>query len=471
MGEISEKIRAKAQWRHLLIRSFKMLFTTVLVLALAWASYAGGQRLRHLAVNLGQRVRLSGLPIGSSSVALAAEDSDTSDPAETFQEVLRYVKSEYVDRINNDSKLGFGAVKTMLLSLDDPKTRFYDPKQREQLMSELNGDYTGIGATLTVIKQKKGDIDERRLAVVAPEPGSPAEKAGIQPGDVITDIDKHWVIAYDPRLDLNKLHTVNYEDKAYRDAWKEATRKLTDGISLQKALDQLNGPDGKTLNLTVERSGVKTPLKFSIVTSQTNVSPVDFHEINPDVAYMRINQFNDASISTIHDDLANLKQKELILDLRNNSGGPVISSQTGAMSAMMNLLSSLHVSGQIGTLVKKGDVRENLDVKAQPGDPLKIAVLINHGTANLAELTAAALKEKVGANLIGEDSFGDSVYQKLIPLQDGAAMTIRAGKLLAPQGLDFTGKGLKPDMIVHEDTVVGSGDKTVQAAVDKLTGA
>ena len=306
---------------------------------------------------------------------------------------------------------------------------------------------------------------------MAPEPGSPAEKAGILPGDVITDIDKHWVIAYDPRLDLNKLHTVNYEDKVYRDAWKEATRKLTDGISLQKALDQLNGPDGKTLSLTVERPGVKTPLKLSIVTAQTNVNPVEFQEISPDVAYIRINQFNDASVTAIHDDLAKMKQKDLILDLRNNPGGPVISSQTGAMSAMMSLLSSLHVSGQIGTLVKKGDVQENLQVTSQPGEAVKIAVLINHGTANLAELAAAVLKDKAGADLIGQQSFGDSVYQKLIPLQDGAAMTIRAGKLLAPKGFDFTGKGLKPDMIVSDDTAIGPGDKTVQVAVNKLTGA
>jgi carboxyl-terminal processing protease len=438
-----------------------------------YGSFAGGQMLRKASVGpIEVDMRVSSLPesnIGGSGSAKAAEQDETGNPAETFQEVLRYVKLKYVDRIDDDKKLGFGAVRTMLISLDDPKTRFLEPDQRKALLEQINGSYTGIGANLTVVKQKKGKIDQRRLAVVAPAPGGPADKAGLRPGDILTEIDGHWIIAYDPRADLADLHLKTpTDDKEYRKAYREAAKKLTDGVTLPKALERLTGKDGKELTLTVERTGAPQPLKVKVTTATTSVEPVEFKELNANTAYLRVTQFNDRATEAFSAALSNAKQKNLILDLRDNAGGPAQGRTAGALGSALSLVTQLTPGGQVATIERKGKVTEPLTVKGT-GGKLKTVVLVNGGTANLAEMVASALKEKGRATLVGSKTFGDAAFQKLVDLQDGAAMTLTAGKFLSGAGADLS-KGLLPDVQV----VAGgpqSGDAVVNKALAALAGA
>jgi len=446
------------------IRSIKSTLFIAPVLLAVWASFACGQLLRRTtAPAVETRVRLSSLPdsgAGMGDIAGVTQQSD--DTAHTFNEVLDYVRKEYVDRVEDEKKLGFGAVKTMLLSLDDPKTRFLDPDQRKQLLSQLNGEFPGIGAVIAVVKQKKGPIDERRLAVVAPVPGGPADKAGLKPGDVVTEIDGHWIIAYDPRLDLDQLHVANSDDPEYRKAFKVAVKKLTDGVTLPKALEQLTAKDGKALALTIERPGEAAPIKATLTTATTKLEPVEYKALNGGVGYLRVTQFNDHATEAFTAALANAKEKSLIVDLRNNAGGPVTGKDNGAYGSALALLSKLSSGGQIGTLVRPGNKQEPISLPGGSAKSYKISVLVNGGTANLAELVASSLKEKAGAKIVGSNTFGDSVYQKLVELQKGSGMTITAGKILTAHGVDFTSKGLQPDV-----AVTGGGPQSSDAVVER----
>lgn len=445
-------------------RPLRVSLAAVPLVLLATASFVFGQSLRHSVAVPPRRAqlenRVSALPeagIGGTS-DMAADTRDAQDaqdvaPEDTFNEVLRYVKSEYVERVDDEKKLGFGAVKTMLASLDDPKTRFYDPDQRKLLLDQINSRFTGVGAAFTVIKQRRGvgasAIDQRRLAVVAPAPGSPAETAGLQPGDIITEIDGRWVIAYDPRLEVDsQAVSADSSDQAGDAAAQAATDKLAKGLSLPKALDLLNTAEGKPLTLTVERVGTAQPLKIAMTPAAGSFDPVEFRDLDNGAAYLRVTQFNDRATQEFGAALASTKASTLILDLRNNTGGPVNSRVSGPLGSALALAGRLEGPGVVASVARRGSRIEPLNSAAPAAGRFRIVVLVNGGTANLAEMLAASLKERARATVVGSRTFGDSVYQKLVELRNGAGMTVTTGKLLTARGLDFTGKGVSLDITV-----------------------
>lgn len=455
------------------IKPFLLILSLALIVC---GSYAAGRRLRQVVARTDfSRARVTALPesaIGAkANDTPATEQLDDSSPAETFLEVLKYVKSDYVERITDEKKLGFGAVRTMLASLDDPQTRFVEPEQRKQLEEQINGHFTGIGAVVSVVKQKRGDIEQRRLAVVAPAPGGPADKAGIRAGDIITEIDGRWVIAYDPRKDLDRLRVRELTDVQYRKAFKDATQRLMGGLTLPKALEMIATNREKPLALTIERPGAPAPIKVEVSTASVTIEPAEFKPLNSRIGYLRVTQFNDRATKLFTEALASAGQKALIIDLRDNAGGPIDSGVQGVYGSARALLSQLTSGGQVGTIVRKGNRRDPVMAGSSRAPARKLVVLVNRGTANVAELVAAALKEKAGATLMGTPTFGDSIMQKLVPLQNGAAMTVTAGKFLTASGVDFTGKGLTPDVAVATTGARSSNDAAVQRALSTLGGA
>lgn len=455
-----------------MIRPLKTILVTGSLALLIGASFAGGQRLRQSVVSP-VRTQLTSLPelgiagpLGASSVF---EQGDDSSPAETFQDVYRYVKSEYVDRVSNDRKLSFGAVRTMIMSLDDPKTRFIEPDQLKTVTNQMDGQFTGIGAAVTIVKQKRGTVDQRRLAIVAPAPGGPADKAGVRAGDVVTYVDGKWVIAYDPRLDLDKMHAKDMDDAQYRKALVGAVKRLQDGISLPKALESVTAKDGKTMELTLERAGVAEPIKVKVTTATTKVAPVEFKAVNEHVGYLRVTQFNAEAEKEVAQALAGISQKALVVDLRDNSGGMILGTRP-LPDAAIALLARVTSGGEVGSLVRGKGGADPIRIDKAEGPKFKVAVLINGGTANVAELVASAMKAK-GATLVGSKTFGDPILQRLVPLRDGAAMTMSAGKYLAANGKEFSGTGIQPDVVVATGGPQTGSDAAFQRAVSALAGA
>lgn len=460
-----------------LSRPLKLPLLLTPLLVIAWLSFACGQLLRKTADTLpASRVRVSAMPEAHVTGAMTHTSpvEQEEDSAQTFLEVLRYVKSEYVDRVDDDRKLGYGAVRTMLVSMDDPKTRFYDPAQRKQLLERLNGEFHGIGATLAVVKLVRHGIDQRRVAVVAPVPGSPAERAGLRPGDLVTEIDGKWIIAYDTRQDLNQLRATIQDEKELKKASDAVVSRMYSGVSLPKALESLSTGDGRSLTLTVERQGHAAPLKIPLTTALTQLDPIELKDLDRKVSYLRVTQFNDRAASEITGAISKAKGRPLIVDLRNNPGGPVAASDSGALGAAINFLGTLLPSGPVATILRPNNKQEVLSVKAGATPPAKLpsnlVVLVNGGTSNLAEMVAAALHDRLGARLIGEHTFGDGTWQKYFDLREGAAMTITAGKIQTIHGGDFAGKGLQPDETVPAGAA-GSEDPVIARAVELLENA
>ncbi|MGC8667455.1 MAG: S41 family peptidase [Chthonomonadales bacterium] len=448
-----------------MVRAFKGLAAGVLLALVIGGSFATGRHLRYaIAGPVGSRVTaLPGVGIGSATgTGTAFIQSDDASPANTFQDVYTYVKQQYVDRVENDEKLSFGAVRSMLAALDDPKTRFYDPAQKQRLVNELAGNFSGIGAILTVVKEKRGEVEQNRLAVVAPVPGGPADRAGIRPGDVINYIDKRWVIAYDPRYELSQLRLDRMNAVQYDKEWKDATKRLADGISLPKALDVLSSTQ-KPVNLVIERAGSPSPISVTVDPGPYVLKPAEYRRLNDHTGYLRITEFNDAAGAAIREAAQDEQMRGLVVDLRGAAEGPVSGASPLPQSAQ-DLLAAFTRGGVVANLLTKGSERQSLSVPAGRRT-VKLAVLINRGTANIAEVVAAALKERGGAVVIGSRSFGDAVYQRLVPLRDDTAMTVTAGKFLTATGGDFGKKGIAPDVAM----AVG-GPQPDDAAVRRAVG-
>ncbi len=440
------------------MRTTKRVALAIWLTVLVVAAFAGGRQIRWFnrtvfAGNAQMAGPMAGLP-GSGTPF--ADEADSGDPADTLRDVLAYVYSEYVDKVGEPTKLADGAVRSMAFALDDPRTRFYDAKQWARFQRQLSGEFEGIGAFLTVGKVKKGAVEQRRLRIIAPAPGGPADVAGVRAGDVVTEIDGRWVIAYDPRLDLNNMQTREMDDRTYRQAFKDATKRLTDGMTLGRALDRLNGlplskatPDPADVKLTLERQGSPKPIKVTVHSAAYTLDPVSETRLDG-VACLRITQFNERAEKELGEALAAAGTAPVVIDLRNNAGGPVADTRSGAYAAAATLVGLLTDGGSMGSVVRSGGRKQPLPPAAERAKPRRLAVVVNGGTAGLAEVAAAALRDQGGARLVGSRSMGDGTYQKLVPLRAGGALTISAGKFLTDKGASIEGVGLKPDMAVPE---------------------
>jgi carboxyl-terminal processing protease len=373
--------------------------------------------------------------------------SDVSDPLETMRDVLEMMQSEYVDKVEADGKFSASAVRTMLYTLDDPRTRYWTDEQTRSLERQMDGKFTGIGAVIAVVKEKRNEVEQRRVRVIAPAPGGPCDRAGIRAGDYITEVDGRWVIAYDPRLDLNRLALRNMPDKEYRRIIKDATKKLTDGISWPRALEQLTQATGKELQLTLERPGAKAPIKVKVARAATEVTPVEFRKVTPAVGYLRVSVFSTSAPGEAAAALQSAgKPQKLILDLRDNAGGPDEAGPRSVVASATGVMAALGVGGNVGTIAK-GSTKKPIVAAANGGKAPSMAVLINKGTSGIAELVAAALRTRAGAKLLGASSQGDSSYCKLVKLSQGS-MTVTSGTFLTVSGKPVPATGLQPDTSV-----------------------
>ena len=403
-------------------------------------------------------------------------DGDPSDdmvgdgPGATFENVYRLVKARYVDPLPSDSKMAHGAAAAMIASLQDPDSRFMEAPEIAELGSEANGTYHGIGAALAVKRighAKTADLPaytEYRLAVIAPVPGSPAEKAGLLPGDVITAVNGQWVyndkFVYDQTKALKALQD---DAPAFNKTVTALQKKIDDSVSLNEAQTKLDDPAAKTISLSVSRVGAPQPLAMTLDTSSpTTVSPIISRSLPGGIGYIRIVQFTPGAEKDFADVLAGFgtDSKGLILDLRDTLGGLRAQPEVGA--AIAAKLTSAPALGYIET---KGKKVQPIALTANAPITCPLAVLVNGGTDNTAELLAAALQSG-GAKLVGSKTFGDAGDVKLITLRDGSGFTMTVGKLMTVSRAQFGGIGIKPDVPVSNT----AGDEPLNRAISLLSG-
>jgi carboxyl-terminal processing protease len=338
-----------------------------------------------------------------------------------FWEVYQYANRFYVDQPLDQDKLAEGAINGLLATLDDPNTRYIDPQAEAEARSESEGEFQGIGAE--VVNQ------EGTIVVVAPIEGSPAEKAGLQPGDILRSADGV---------------------------------ELT-GMAVDEAAALVRGPAGTTVRLLVERDG--QTFELDIVRDIIPLISVRGEMRADGLAYVRLNRFAQQTDKELEDKLNTLLPQQptgLILDLRNNPGGD--------RDVAVQVADEFVRAGVVLTQ-RYGDGREEtFDATDEgPAQDIPMVVLINEGSASASELVAGALQDYGRAKLIGVQSFGKGTVQTWIGLSNGGGVRITIARWLTPNGTWIHGQGLTPDFATPwpEDAAAGS-DPQLQAAVNYL---
>lgn len=390
-------------------------------------------------------------PISSSKLAPKAGAN-----RELVLYVVRLLKSYYVEPITaeRETAMARGAARGMLDSLSDPDSHFMDPTERKLLDDAGAGHFSGMGAVLAVKKQKVQGVDSIKIIVVAPMPGSPADKAGLKAGDSITHVDGKWIITTNPFEDpeLIRLARASLEKEGktadYQKAVDAAAKKLAAGMKALDALDMLTSKTSGETTLTVERQGQSKPTQVSLQLSTISVPSIVTKTNKNGILYAKVSQFNEQAakefVRQINSAMnSSSKPKALILDLRNNPGG--------LMECASSIAGRIDGGGQQGLIEQKS---HKLFVKAIHSQKLRIpvAVLVNGGTASVAELVAGTLRENSSAIIIGTKTFGDGMAQTPMILKDGSEAVLTTGKMLTSHGYDFEGKGIVPDKVVEDNS-------------------
>jgi carboxyl-terminal processing protease len=345
----------------------------------------------------------TGKPVKTdNSTSQVASDVDVKLPADfnILSEAYQAVKDKYVDKSKLDpKKLSEGAVRGMMESLD-PFSSYASPDAHKLEMSGLEGTFEGIGA---VISMKDG-----QLTVVSPVADSPAEKAGIKPGDKILKIDG----------------------------------QLTTGLSLIEATLKIRGPKGTSVTLLIYHEGDSQPVEIQIVRDQITAKSVSM-EMRDDIAIIEITQFLKSTgneLETALSEAIDKGAKGVVLDLRNNPGG--------LLNASVDVASQFLAMGMVAKVVDSTGTETVVPVKPGGiGTHLPMVVLVNNGSASASEIVAGALQDYGRAKLVGSQTFGKGSVQIIHDLSDGSALHITAYKWLTPFGRPIDGVGLTPDVV------------------------
>ena len=324
-----------------------------------------------------------------------------------FWRVFDELPKNYIDKTAiNSQKMLYGAISGMVRSLGDPYTAFLDPKQNQAIQSEISGSYEGIGIQIGFNKDKK-------LTVIAPLRGTPAEREGILAGDLILQIDG-----------------------------KDAS-----DLTLPEAVDLIRGSAGTKVKLLLSRKNVDKPLEKEVARATIDVKSVEIEfrqGKQGEIGIIRVSRFGEKTDSEWDGAVSQVLAKGVrgvIVDMRNNPGGL--------------LSSSIHLSADFikGTVVKQqfgnGSVKDLLTDHDGKLLQVRLVVLVNGGSASASEIFAGAIQDARRAQIVGEKTFGKGTVQDVIDLPQGAALHVTVAKWLTPRGNSIQDVGITPDIPVE----------------------
>ncbi len=386
------------------------------------------------------------------------------DSLQLVWKVLNIVKDYYVDEIDpyNNSKMAHSAVKYMVASLGDSNSQFLDKDASTTLSEMAQGRFSGIGAVLKIRERKEPNFTDQQLTVVAALPGSPAERAGLQPGDVIEEVDDKWIMSHDPFSDVYKLskdYKATYQQKKH--AFDSAKELQERSVSLDVVSQKLMSAKEGELKLKVSRNGKALP-PIKLTPGVFTPELVQSKMLDNSVGYIRIVLTTPQTPAEFRKALSALVGKgasSVVLDLRNSPGGQMVASQeiAGALIGPRQFAQVLHSRGRVDALNGRGN----------PVGKVRLVGLVNLGTEGTSEVLAAGLREAAGMKLIGDTTWGNGFERTAFRLEDGSGYILTTGKIVSPSKRDFNKVGVKPDAIVPmaASRVGQAGDTQLERAL------
>ena len=354
--------------------------------------------------------------------ASAGNSAETYKELNLFGEVFERVRAEYVDDVSDDT-LVESAINGMLTSLD-PHSNYLNTKNFNDMKVQTRGEFGGLGIEVS--------MENGLVKVVSPIDDTPAARAGLKPGDLITHLDG------DP----------------------------VQGMSLPEAVEKMRGLINTEIKLTIRREG-KELFDVKLTRATIKIQSVRSHLEGDNIGYIRITSFNEQTDVGLNNTMKNLKQQAgnkllgVILDLRNNPGG-LLDQAVAVSDAFID-------KGEIvSTRGRRAEDAQRYN--ARPGDiaaGLPIAVLINGGSASASEIVAGALQDHHRAILLGTKTFGKGSVQTIIPLPGHGAMRLTTARYYTPSGRSIQAKGIDPDIVVEAAKIekpTEKGDKPVKTS-------
>ncbi len=368
--------------------------------------------IRNILLGLG--VLLAG--IFAVNTVMAQGELETK--LETYLQVLEIVKNDFVEKDLDDQKLVYGSIRGLLASLEDPYTRFMEPKAFKEMKIRMSGTYSGIGIYIGIKKDQ--------LTVISPIEDTPAYKAKLKAGDKIMTVDE----------------------------------KPTKDMALEEAVSLIRGPEGTKVKLGILREGWKEPRDFEIVRAKIEIEILKTKTLDSDIAYIKLNTFeNLKSAREFEKALRDARTAHgLIIDLRGNGGG--------LLQSAIDIGSMFIESGIIVQTIDREGRREQIPSTGRVLWEKPIVVLINEASASASEILAGALRDNNVATLVGSKTFGKASVQNVRQLNDGSALLITIAKYLTPGGEDINKKGIKPDIEVLLPTEEAEAEEEIRVDVD-----
>ena len=325
---------------------------------------------------------------------------DQYESLKRFSQVLHLVEDNYVHKKDRDELIQ-GAIEGLLLKLD-PHSAFVSMEELRMMQEDFSGEFGGIGIQI--------GMRDNRLVVIAPIEGTPADKAGLQAGDFILEINS----------------------------------ESTQGKSLTDAVRLIRGPKGEPVELTILSADENKPRKVEIVRDTIPVHSVRLQEFNPGYVQLRITDFKGNTTEDLRKEIQNYKSRQelkgIILDLRNNPGG-LLDQAISVADIFLDQGLIVYTQG------RDKNKRKDYNASSRASDTdTPMVVLINAGSASASEIVAGALQDQNRALVLGENTFGKGSVQSIIPMPDGSAIKLTIALYYTPGGRAIQAEGIVPDL-------------------------
>jgi carboxyl-terminal processing protease len=419
---MNQNVRASRPDRGAILRNLGLVVAVVCLLFVGFIGGAGTMWLAQPDV----RQSLRNLFNSPASSAEEGGISFRQEGTSLLWEISDILRDEFYDpEALDEQQMMYGAAHGLVSSVTDPYTRFVEPLQASIMEEDMQGSFEGIGATVSMV--------DGQLVIVRPLAGSPAEKVGLQPGDIILEVDEQSL----------------------------------EGKTQLEAIALIRGPSGTVVRLLVKREGVEEPFIVPVTRDRVESPVIESKMLDGNVAYIRLTEFNAIAEKRLRTALEEMLSQEpvgLIFDLRSNPGG--------------YLQMAIDVSGEFlpgGALVttekRRGDVEVEYRVSNQGiARDIPLVVLINGGSASASEIVAGAIRDHDRGILIGQPTLGKGSVQNVHTLQDGSSLRVTTAKFYLPDGESPDGKPIQPDIEVPltEEDVEAGRDPQLDRAVEYL---